>query len=64
MAIYPLSAKLVSRREGRSVVAAAAYRSAEHLHDQRIRQSIDYTHKASVEHTPDPRTGGGTGLGP
>jgi ATP-dependent exoDNAse (exonuclease V) alpha subunit len=42
---------LVSRAAGRSVVAAAAYRSAEALPDHRIAQTFDYTHKPSVEHT-------------
>jgi ATP-dependent exoDNAse (exonuclease V) alpha subunit len=51
MAIYHLSAKIVSRAAGRSVVAAAAYRSAEALRDHRIGQTFDYTHKAGVEHT-------------
>jgi ATP-dependent exoDNAse (exonuclease V) alpha subunit len=51
MAIYHLSAKIVSRNEGRSVVAAAAYRAGEVLHDQHIGQSFDYTRKAGVEHT-------------
>ena len=51
MAIYHLSAKIVSRAAGRSVVAAAAYRSAEALPDHRIAQTFDYTHKPGVEHT-------------
>jgi ATP-dependent exoDNAse (exonuclease V) alpha subunit len=51
MAIYHLSAKIVSRKEGRSVVAAAAYRSGESLHDQHVGQTFDYTRKAGVEHT-------------
>jgi ATP-dependent exoDNAse (exonuclease V) alpha subunit len=51
MAIYHLSAKIVSRAAGRSVVAAAAYRSAEALPDHRIGQTFDYTHKPGVEHT-------------
>jgi hypothetical protein len=51
MAIYHLSAKIVSRKEGRSVVAAAAYRSGEALHDQHVGQTFDYTRKAGVEHT-------------
>ena len=32
MAIYHLSAKVISRGSGRSAVAAAAYRAAERLH--------------------------------
>ena len=51
MAIYHLSAKIVSRKEGRSVVAAAAYRSGESLHDHHVGQTFDYTRKAGVDHT-------------
>ena len=51
MAIYHLSAKIVSRKEGRSVVAAAAYRSGEVLHDQHVGQTFDYRRKAGIEHT-------------
>ena len=35
MAIYHLSVKVISRSAGRSAVAAAAYRSAGHLNDER-----------------------------
>lgn len=51
MAIYHLSAKIVARAKGQSVVASAAYRSAGHLHDERIDQTFDYTRKAGVQHT-------------
>ena len=51
MAIYHLSAKIVSRSEGRSVVGAAAYRSGESLYDERTGQTFDYTHKAGVEYS-------------
>ena len=51
MAIYHLSAKVISRAAGQSVVASAAYRSAERLHDQRLDQSFDYEAKAGVAHT-------------
>jgi Ti-type conjugative transfer relaxase TraA len=51
VAIYHLSAKIVSRAKGQSVAAAAAYRSAENLHDQRLGQTFDYTRKGGVEHT-------------
>jgi Ti-type conjugative transfer relaxase TraA len=51
MAIYHLSAKIVSRAKGQSVVAAAAYRAAENLYDQRIGQTFDYTRKQGVEHS-------------
>ncbi len=51
MAIYHFSAQIISRAEGRSAVASAAYRSAEELHDQRIGQTFDYTRKGGVVHT-------------
>lgn len=51
MAIYHLSAKIVTRAKGQSVVASAAYRSASHLHDERLDQTFDYTKKGGVEHT-------------
>src|SRR5581483_1703434 len=50
MAIYHLSAKIISRGLGQSVVASAAYRSAEHLHDERLDQDFDYSRKQGVEH--------------
>ena len=49
MAIFTLSAELMGRRSGRSVVAAAAYRSGSRLVDERSGQVFDYTRKA-VEH--------------
>ena len=51
MAIYHLSAKIVSRAEGRSAVAAAAYRSGESLHDHHTAQTFDYTRKTGVEYS-------------
>jgi ATP-dependent exoDNAse (exonuclease V) alpha subunit len=51
VAIYHLSAKIVSRTQGRSAVGAAAYRSAEALHDRHIGQTFDYTRKAGVEYS-------------
>jgi hypothetical protein len=51
VAIYHLSAKVVSRGKGQPVVASAAYRSAEELHDQRLGQTFDYSRKGGVEHT-------------
>jgi hypothetical protein len=36
MAIYHFSAKVISRTNGSSAVASAAYRSAERLHDDRL----------------------------
>ena len=51
MAIYHLSAKVVSRAKGQSVVASAAYRSGEALHDERYDLTHDYTRKEGIEHT-------------
>jgi hypothetical protein len=43
MAIYHFSAKVIGRGTGRSAVAAAAYRSASHLHDERLGRHHDFT---------------------
>lgn len=51
MAIYHLTAKMVKRAEGRSSVAAAAYRSGSLLYEEATGISHDYTRKAGVEHT-------------
>ena len=51
MAIYHLSAKIVSRARGQSVVAAAAYRASESLDDERYGVTHDYTRKEGVEHS-------------
>ena len=51
MAIYHLTAKVVSRAKGQSVVAAAAYRASEALHDERYGLTHDYTRKEGVEHS-------------
>jgi len=51
MAIYHLSAKIVSRKEGRSAVAAAAYRAGENLYDERIGKAFDYTLKRGIEYS-------------
>ncbi|MBO1081656.1 Ti-type conjugative transfer relaxase TraA [Roseomonas haemaphysalidis] len=51
MAIYHLSAQVISRGAGRSVVAAAAYRAAERLQDNRTGVAHDFTAKAHVLHT-------------
>lgn len=40
----------ISRGAGRSIVAAAAYRSGARLHDQRLGQSFDYRGKGGVAH--------------
>jgi len=51
MAIYHLTAKVVSRAKGQSVVASAAYRASEALHDDRYGMTHDYTRKVGVEHS-------------
>src|SRR3546814_4478233 len=51
MAIYHLSAKVIGRGSGRSAVAAAAYRSASRLHDERLGRDHDFTNKAGVVHS-------------
>ena len=51
MAIYHLSAKVISRADGRSAVAAAAYRAASELHDDRLGRTHDFTNKAGVVHS-------------
>ncbi|KGB55008.1 Conjugal transfer relaxase TraA [Sphingopyxis sp. LC81] len=51
MAIYHLSVKVISRAAGRNAVAAAAYRSAERLHDERLDRAHDFTNKSGVVHS-------------
>ena len=51
MALYHFSAKVISRANGSSVVAAAAYRSASRLHDQRLDRHHDFSNKAGVVHS-------------
>jgi Ti-type conjugative transfer relaxase TraA len=51
MAIYHLSAQIISRKEGRSAVAAAAYRAGENLYDEHIGKVFDYTRKRGVEYS-------------
>lgn len=51
MAIYHFSAKVISRATGRSAVAAAAYRSASELNDERLGRSHDYSSKTGVVHS-------------
>ena len=48
MAIYHFSAQVISRSQGRSSVAAAAYRSAEKLMDARTALIHDFTRKSDV----------------
>ena len=51
MAIYHLTAKIVTRSAGRSVVAAAAYRAGERLEEIRTGTTYDFTHKRGIEHS-------------
>jgi Ti-type conjugative transfer relaxase TraA len=51
MAIYHFSAKVVSRANGSSAVASAAYRSASELHDDRLNRDHDFSNKAGVVHS-------------
>lgn len=50
MAIYHLHVRFVKRSEGRSSVAAAAYRAGEKLYDERQEKGFDFRHKTHVEH--------------
>ena len=51
MAIYHLNVQVISRGQGRSAVACAAYRSAEKLYDERYGKTHDYTKKLHVVHS-------------
>ena len=51
MAIYHMSVKPVSRSKGRSSTAAAAYRAACKIEDERTGLEHDYTKKEGVKHT-------------
>jgi Ti-type conjugative transfer relaxase TraA len=51
MAIYHLTAKIISRARGQSVVASAAYRSGKALTDKRYGLTHDYTRKLGVDHS-------------
>jgi Ti-type conjugative transfer relaxase TraA len=51
MAVYHFSAKVIQRSAGRSAIAAAAYRSASELMDERVGRSYDYTAKDGVVHS-------------
>ena len=50
MAIFHLSVKAIGRSQGRSATAAAAYRAAARIEDQRTGLVHDYTRKAGVLH--------------
>ena len=51
MAIYHLRASVISRSQGRSATAAAAYRTAERITDARTGLTFDYASRGGVEHT-------------
>lgn len=51
MAIYHFSVQVISRADGRSAVAAAAYRAAEKIADQRTGTVADFTKKNGVAST-------------
>lgn len=51
MAIYHCSIKPISRGDGRSIVAAAAYRHACKLEDYRTGEVHDYSRKEGLEHS-------------
>lgn len=51
MAIYHFSVKTISRGDGRSAVACAAYRSGQNLLDEQQNKQHDYTKKQGVEFT-------------
>ncbi len=50
MAIYHLSAQVISRSTGRSSVAASAYRAGLKLVDERTGEVHDYSRKRGIEH--------------
>jgi Ti-type conjugative transfer relaxase TraA len=51
VAIYHFSAKVISRANGSSAVASAAYRSGSQLFDERIGRSHNFSNKAGVLHS-------------
>ena len=51
MAIYHLHVNVISRGKGRSAVAAAAYRHAKKLFDERQQCTWDYSNKPNVIHS-------------
>jgi Ti-type conjugative transfer relaxase TraA len=51
MAIYHLQAKVIQRSKGRSVIAAAAYRAAEALHDVELGRTQNFLAKTGVVHS-------------
>ncbi len=51
MAIYHFSGTVISRSQGRSAIASAAYRAGERLHDERQDRTHDYSRKGDVAYT-------------
>lgn len=51
MAIYHFSAKIISRANGSSALASAAYRSGSRLYDERLDRHHDFSNKAGVVHS-------------
>ena len=51
MALYRLEAKIIGRKAGQSIIAAAAYRAGTSLFSERYEKESDYTHKPGVEHS-------------
>ena len=51
MADYRLSAQIIKRSDGKSAVAAAAYRAADNLMDERTGLLHDYSRKGGVVHS-------------
>lgn len=51
MALYYLCVKFISRKQGRSAVASAAYRSGEKLFNERDGLTHDFTHKKGIIHS-------------
>lgn len=51
MAIFHLRAQIISRSQGRSAVACAAYRAADKLYDERSQTLHDYSRKEHVAHS-------------
>jgi len=57
MAIYHLHVSIISRKTGRSAVAAAAYRAAEKLHDNRYSNAVNAAAYRSGENLQNERDG-------
>ena len=60
MAIYHFSSQVISRKDGRSSVAAACYRAAERILDLRTGEIHDFTRKGEVTDTAIFMPGGAT----